>query len=103
VTERSTPPPVLHLPEEPAGLRRSWHATVAGGTPLADVIAGDDGIAAWLWRRWRVLAGAGIDAKTFDGIVLSYRREIWFWLEGDRTWAQCCSGLIGRVARRVPD
>ncbi len=34
-------------------------------------------------------------------IVVGYRREIWLWLAGERTWAQCCSGLIGRISRRL--
>jgi hypothetical protein len=34
-------------------------------------------------------------------IVVEYRREIWLWLAGERTWAQCCSGLIGRIDRRL--
>jgi hypothetical protein len=34
-------------------------------------------------------------------IVVDYRREIWLWLAGERTWSQCCSGLIGRVGRRL--
>jgi hypothetical protein len=33
--------------------------------------------------------------------VLGYQREIWLWLAGERTWAQCCSGLIGRINRRL--
>ena len=27
--------------------------------------------------------------------------RVWLWLAGERTWAQCCSGLIGRINRRV--
>ena len=38
---------------------------------------------------------------TFGAIVADYRREIWLWLAGERTWAQCCSGLIGRITRRL--
>jgi hypothetical protein len=36
-----------------------------------------------------------------ERVVLDYRREIWLWLAGERTWAQCCSGLIGRINRRL--
>ena len=36
------------------------------------------------------------------GITSDYQRELRLWLEGDRTWAQCCSGLIGRITRRAP-
>ena len=60
-----------------------------------------DGIAPWLWERWRVLEGAGLDRVRFFAIVVGYRREIWLWLMGERTWVQCCSGLIGRIDRRL--
>ena len=31
----------------------------------------------------------------FARIVVAYRRELWLWLAGERTWAQACSGLVG--------
>jgi hypothetical protein len=34
-------------------------------------------------------------------MVLDYRRELWLWLAGERTWAHACSGLVGRVGRRL--
>ena len=68
---------------------------------LDEVIEKEDGIASWLWERWRVLATAGLDRARFVEIVVGYRREIWLWLMGERTWAQCCSGLIGRIDRRL--
>ena len=49
------------------------------------------------------LASAGVDEDELGLIVLGYRREIWLWLAGERTWAQCCSGLIGRITRRIAD
>jgi hypothetical protein len=39
--------------------------------------------------------------ETLGLIVLGYRREIWLWLAGERTWAQCCSGLVGRINRQL--
>jgi hypothetical protein len=36
-------------------------------------------------------------------VVTNYQREIWLWLAGERTWAQSCSGLIGRITRRLGD
>jgi len=68
---------------------------------LDEVIEKEDGIAAWLWERWRVLESAGLDRARFFTIVTQYKREIWLWLMGERTWAQCCSGLIGRIDRRI--
>jgi hypothetical protein len=91
----------LHLPDAPAA-REAWRLRVLAGEDLAAVLVGDDGVAAWLWARWQVLAGAGFDRAAFDNVVRAYRRELWLWLHGDRTWEQCCSGLIGRIERRLP-
>ena len=43
----------------------------------------------------------GLTRDDLARIVADYQREIWFWLAGERTWAQCCSGLIGRITRRL--
>jgi hypothetical protein len=92
--------PRLHVPSEPAD-KAIWYATVLGGTDLAQVVEGDGGIAGWLWDRWRVLGSVGLDRTSFIGLTLAYRRELWLWLAGERTWEQCCSGLIGRIDRRL--
>jgi hypothetical protein len=92
--------PALHVPDEPIARREAWYAAVLDGAPIAEVVEGEGGVAEWLWGRWRVLASAGLDAKDFSTAVGGYRREIWLWLGGERTWAQCCSGLIGRLTRR---
>ena len=56
----------------------------------------------WLWARWRIVERAGIDRPAFGAMVAGYRRELWLWLAGERTWEQCCSGLVGRIGRRYP-
>ena len=94
-------PPSLHLPEEPTEARRRWRDAVLGGADLQSVIEGEDGLGPWLWRRWRVLAQAGMKEGDLVDLCLDYRRELWLWLIGDRTWEQCCSGLIGRIGRRL--
>jgi hypothetical protein len=93
--------PSLHLPEEPRTWRAAWWDEVASGRPWDDLIEGEDGPAGWLWTRWQVLRAAGLEEKEFRGIVVAYRRELWLWLVGERTWRQTCSGLIGRVQRRL--
>ncbi len=94
--------PVLHVPDEPSGRAEIWLAAVLDGRELAVVLTEDgDGVTAWLWSRWRSLASAGLDEGDLGQIVLGYRREIWLWLAGERTWVQCCSGLIGRINRRL--
>jgi len=95
--------PVLHVPGEPAARAEGWLAAVLDGRDLEDVLADDDGVVPWLWTRWRFLASTGLSEDEFRLVVLGYRREVWLWLAGERTWAQCCSGLIGRISRRIAD
>lgn len=92
--------PRLHLPDEPAHKVR-WRDAAIGGTDLAEVVGGPGGIAEWLWQRWSVLRSAGMDAEALGAVVLGYRRELWLWLAGERTWVQCCAGLVGRLDRRL--
>jgi hypothetical protein len=92
---------VLHVPDEPTGRAERWLAAVVDGRPLEDVLTGSDGVADWLWTRWRSLGAAGMDEEDFARQVLDYRRELWLWLAGERSWAQACGGLIGRIGRRL--
>jgi hypothetical protein len=92
--------PVLHGPEEPTVWAERWLSAILDGAALDDVLTGDDGVADWLWSRWRILATAGMTRDDLALVVTGYGREIWLWLAGERTWAQCCSGLIGRITRR---
>ena len=93
--------PRLHVPSEPIAEKAAWHEAALGGRELADIVDGDCGIAGWFWERWRVLASVGIDRAAFGVIAGAYRRELWLWLAGERTWQQCCSGLLGRLERRM--
>lgn len=94
--------PALHVPDEPTAWAERWSIAVRDGRPLDEVLAGAEGLTSWLWSRWRSLAATGVDEMALAAIVLGFRREIWLWLSGERAWQQCCSGLIGRVVRRVP-
>jgi hypothetical protein len=97
----ATAVPVLHVPDEPTSRAEEWLAAVRDGRQLAAVLTEDgDGVTAWLWSRWRALAATGLHEEDLGMIVLGYRREVWLWLAGERTWMQCCSGLIGRINRR---
>jgi hypothetical protein len=94
--------PDLHLPDEPVLLAGAWtDAVVAQGRDLDSVLTAPDGLAQWLWSRWRSLGPAGMSEDELARVVVEYRREIWLWLAGERTWVQCCSGLIGRIGRRL--
>ena len=96
-----TGPPALHLPEEPTARADAWLAAVAGGGDLVDVLTAADGLIEWLWSRWSSLGRCGMSHDDFVPIVLEYRRELWLWLAGERTWVQSCSGLVGRINRRI--
>jgi hypothetical protein len=96
-----TSPPTLHLPDEPTVRAQAWLAAVLDGADLVAVLSADDGFAAWLWSRWSALGQAGVTRDEFLEIVVGYRRELWLWLAGERIWVQCCSGLVGRISRRI--
>jgi len=107
VTAESPAPPAsmpirLHVPDEPVVGREHWYGSVLDGAPIERVLAGEGGVVEWLWSRWQVLERIGVTRAAFGALALGYRRELWLWLAGERTWDQCCSELIGRVARRVP-
>ena len=93
----------LHIPDEPAVLADRWLEQVTEGREdLGKVLVGHDGLAAWLWRRWQSLSTFGVTEADVEAMMLAYRRELWLWLVGERTWTQACSGLLGRIERRIP-
>jgi hypothetical protein len=97
-------PPDLSLPEEPVALRQRTRALIEQDPERgAAVVDAGSWIADPLWERWgRALESAGLDRDRFDGIVAGYRRELWLWVMGERTWPQSVGGLLGRVQRRLP-
>ena len=96
--------PVLSLPEEPIELRRGTRALVEQDPDQgAAVVDAGAFLADPLWERWGpALEPAGMDRDRFGAIVAGYRRELWLWVMGERTWAQSAGGLLGRVQRRLP-
>jgi hypothetical protein len=99
----TTAAPVLHMPEEPTVHAERWLSAILDGAAIDDVLTGEEGVVDWLWSRWRILDSAGMKRDDLALVVTSYQREVWLWLAGERTWAQCCSGLIGRIGRRLGD
>jgi hypothetical protein len=96
-----TAPPTLHMPDEPTVRATTWLAAVLDGDDLTEVLRADEGFVSWLWSRWSTLSKVGLMRDEFEEVVVGYRREIWLWLAGERVWNQCCSGLVGRVNRRL--
>lgn len=83
-------------------MKAQWrHAVIEGGSAIDDVVMAPDGLARWFWLRWRAVDRFGLDETAFRSVIMGYRRELWFWLAGERTWSQCVSGLLGRIDRRV--
>jgi hypothetical protein len=102
----SQAPPGLSLSvlEEPVELRRRTRALIEHD-PVQGAALVDAGswIADPLWAVWGpVLQPAGMDRDRLGEIVAGYRRELWLWVMGERTWAQAAGGLLGRVQRRLP-
>jgi hypothetical protein len=96
--------PDLPLPEEPVALRDRVRALVEQEPDRgAALIDGGAWIADPLWERWGpLLEPAGMSRERFLHVVAGYRRELWLWVMGERTWAQSAGGLLGRVRRRLP-
>jgi hypothetical protein len=96
--------PGLSVPEEPVELRARTRALVeADPARGAAVVDAGAFVADPLWERWGpALESAGMDRDRFGAIVTGYRRELWLWVMGERTWAQSAGGLLGRVRRRLP-
>ena len=93
----------LPLPAEPAALRAQTRELVerapADGAAL---ISGGEWIAGVLWDCWgAALERAGMHREQLVQIAADYRRELWFWVMRERTWAHCAGGLRGRVLRRL--
>ena len=94
----------LAIPPEPVRLRARTRA-LAEQDPAEGLARVADGrwLAGPLWRLWGPeLRAAGLTRAAFGRIVACYGRELWLWVMGERTWAQCAAGLAGRVRRRLP-
>jgi hypothetical protein len=93
----------LDHPEEPVEMRDALRDALLAGADWREGFSDDVCVGVWLWERWRpALEPVGMDREAFVDVIISYRREVWLWLMGERMWDQCVSGLAGRVARRLP-
>jgi hypothetical protein len=93
----------LEHPDEPVEMRVALRDAILNGSDWRDGFADDICVGVWLWERWRpALEPAGMDRERFVDVIVAYRREVWLWLVGERTWEQMIVGLAGRAGRRVP-
>jgi hypothetical protein len=93
----------LPIPEEPLRLRASVRKLVAEDPQAAETKLSDgEWITRRLWQAWGPeLRGRGMPRREFREVVQGYRRELWLWVAGERTWRQCAEGLEGRTRRRL--
>jgi hypothetical protein len=93
----------LEVPPEPSEMREGLREILLAGGDPREGFSNDICLAVWLWHSWRSsLEPAGLDREAFVDVVVSYGREIWLWIIGERRWEQCIEGLSGRVERRLP-
>jgi hypothetical protein len=93
----------VDVPGEPLEVR-ALALEVAAGRPGegSAIIAGAE-VGDGLWEAWApTLHPAGVGREAFDALVAGYGLELWLWVMGERTWAECAAGLAGRLARRRP-
>lgn len=92
----------LPVPPEPVARRRELRAELLEGVAWEARFGPELGVGELLWEPWgATLGAAGLTRETFTAVVRGYRREIWFWILGDRVWGQVAEGLAGRLQRRL--
>ena len=94
--------PDLSLPEEPGALRQRTRTLIEQDPERgAAVVDAGSWIADPLWEGWGpALERAGMDRDRFQEIVTGYRRELWLWVMGERTWAQSAGAWRRHAGRR---
>jgi hypothetical protein len=102
---RTVPEVRLALPPEPVDLRARTRKLAEQDPTAAIAMLGEgEWILGRLWERWgSALGPVGIGRERLRQIAVDYRRELWLWVMGERTWDQCAGGLLGRVRRRLGD
>jgi hypothetical protein len=94
---------VLAPVPEPVELGAEVRGALLDGADWDERFGADLGVGAPLWAVWGpTLEAAGLGHDQFCAVLSAYRREVWFWLLGDRQWEQMADGLAGRLLRRLP-
>jgi hypothetical protein len=99
----SAPSLAIRLPPEPVELRQRLRTELLDGASWRERFGPELGVGDALWFAWgEALTGAGLTREQLARVISGYRRELWFWVLGDRMWDQAATGLIGRIVRRLP-
>jgi hypothetical protein len=86
---------------DPAALRSELRALVAAD-PAGAARELPVRVAAALWDDQRAdLEDVGLGLADLRAAARGFRRELWLWVMGERTWAQTASSVAGRAERRV--
>lgn len=98
------PPTLLELPmpTEPAELRGRLRAALLDGETWEERFGPDLGVGKGLWLVWGESLSGQVTLEQLGEVIRGYRRELWFWVLGDRMWTEVASGLEGRLVRRLP-
>ncbi len=93
----------LPVPTEPVELRQRLRVALLDGAAWEERFGAELGVGDVFWSAWgEALTCAAVTRDDFAAVVRGYRREVWFWVLGDRTWDQAAAGLAGRLLRRTP-
>lgn len=92
--------PPVDFPEE---LWQSVRAQILDRPGTWDELARDGHwLADWLWPEWAAsLKAREVSVDFLAEVVAGYRRELWLWLMGERTWTEILNSLRGRTLRRL--
>ncbi|MHB8439824.1 MAG: hypothetical protein ACYDD4_11785 [Acidimicrobiales bacterium] len=96
--------PALALPPEPLELLSKLRGVLVGdGVVWEEAFGPGLGVADVLWSSWGdELAPLGLTSvDALVPVVAGMRRELWFWVLGDREWPPVAASLAGRIRRRI--
>jgi hypothetical protein len=95
--------PRLEIPDEPVELKSGLRDALLAGRDWREGFSDDICIGLWLWALWQpALEPEGMSREDFVDVVIANKRELWFWLMGERQWLAFLTGLAGRAVRRLP-
>ena len=94
---------VLTVPDEPEGMREEIRAHLVDlGVNYAQVLESAGPLVNYLWKHWEpTLTFHGFGWQEYQDVIGDYKRELWLWAMGERTFRQFVTDLEGRLGRRA--